>query len=80
MPVADWVKQMTEEGFGKSTLKVGKTVKHSDGRTVKIVDGQYWGEYGISNFWRWREVKDDGTLGPKECGYGCDAFPKEVES
>lgn len=52
------------------TLAIGKTVKHPDGRTVKIIDGQYMGEHGLSNFWYWREVKKGGKLGKKEHGYG----------
>lgn len=51
-------------------LKVGLVTKHPDGRTIKIVDGQYWGEHGLSNFWYWREVRADGSLGKKESGYG----------
>lgn len=72
MAVAAWVKEMVEGVLGKSQLRVGKSVKHQDGRTVKIVAGQYWGTDGVSNFWSWREVKSDGTLGPIEEGYGSE--------
>lgn len=70
MAVASWVKELTEEVMGGPPFKVGDVVKHPDGRKVKIMGGQYWGEYGLSNFWYWREVKEDGTLGEIEHGYG----------
>jgi hypothetical protein len=69
MPVADWVKKMVEDNF-PCHLEIGKTVQHRDGRNVLIIAGQFWGTHGISNFWHWREVLPNGTLGPKECGYG----------
>lgn len=69
--VAQWVKDLDEKVFGKSKLAAGKVVTHPDGRQVKITGGQYWGEYGVSNFWEWHEVRADGTLAKKqECGYG----------
>lgn len=70
MPVADWVREFTEEALGASPFDVGDEVKHPDGRTVRITRGQYWGTYGISNFWYWREVLPDGELGEEEYGYG----------
>ncbi len=51
-------------------MKVGEIVQHPDGRCVKITGGQYWGEYGGSNWWYWRPVLAYGMLGPEECGYG----------
>jgi len=51
-------------------MAVGKDVRHPDSRMVRVTSGQYWGTYGLSNWWEWREVKADGTLGPTECGYG----------
>ena len=70
MAVEKWVKDLTEQVLGTSPFEVGDIVTHPDGRTLKIVGGQFWGEYGISNFWYWREVLEDGTLGPEKCGYG----------
>jgi hypothetical protein len=64
----EWVKELTESVMGGPPFKVGDVVKR-DRRIVKIVGGQYWGEYGLSNFWYWREVLPDG-LGPEEHGYG----------
>lgn len=70
MAVKRWVKDCVEGVMGPSELAVGKTVQHPDGRTVKITGGQYWGTYGLSNFWTWREVRPGGLLGPEENGYG----------
>jgi hypothetical protein len=69
--VATWVKKFTEESFGGSPFEVGQTVLHPDGRNVRIISGQYWGEHGLSNHWAWREVLPDGTLSAThETGYG----------
>lgn len=67
--VKPWVQEIIDETFGPH-LEIGMVTKHPDGRTVKIVDGQYMGTFGLSNFWDWQEVLPDGTLGKKECGYG----------
>ncbi len=68
--VEDWIKKIDEDICGGSPFEIGDVVKHPDGRMVKIVGGRYWGEDGVSNFWYWREVKDDNSLGEKEHGYG----------
>ncbi len=65
-----WAKELTESVFGEEPFAVGDTVRHPDGRNVRIVDGRYWGTHGISNFWTWREVLPSGELGHKESGYG----------
>lgn len=70
MAVADWVKNMTEEVLGGAPFKIGDTVKHPSGRTVRITGGSYWGTHGLSNFWNWREVLPGDTLGAEEGGYG----------
>ncbi len=69
MTVAPWVRDIIEKHF-KSSMEVGKTLQHPDGRKVLVIDGRFWGEHGVSNFWYWREVREDGSLGPKESGYG----------
>lgn len=76
-PVQPWVKDLTEGVLGGAPFAVGDTVPHPSGRTVKITGGQYWGTHGLSNFWDWCEVRADGSLGPKESGYGWD--PKELQ-
>lgn len=69
--VKPWVREMTEEVIGGSPFHVGQTVKTDTGKTVKIVSGQYWGRYGISNFWWWKYLRSDGTLEEVTwCGYG----------
>lgn len=69
--VEKWVIDIVEKYNGPAPFKIGDTVKHPDGRTIRIVGGQYWGEYGISNFWYWREVFPDGSISQTdECGYG----------
>lgn len=77
MPVADWAKDLVADVVGKAPFKIGDIVKHPSGRTVKIIEGQYWGERGLSNFWYWKEVHPNGILGPVEHGYGwCLEEPK----
>lgn len=71
MPVEPWVVQLTEEVMGAPPFAIGDVVTHPSGHTIKIVSGQYWGEYGLSNHWYWREVLPDGTLSENlEYGYG----------
>lgn len=42
-----------------------------DKKFIYITGGSYYGSYGrISNFWNWRVVNKDGTLGVEESGYG----------
>ncbi len=65
-----WVKQLTESVFGPAPFAVGDVVEHPDGRRVQIVDGRYWAPLGFSNYWTWRELRADGTLGAPESGYG----------
>lgn len=51
-----------------STPVVGKLF-HYKRRLVYIVDGQYTSGGRISNFWHWRPVRKDGTLGKEEGDY-----------
>ncbi len=69
--VEPWIIQLTESVIGSSPFRIGDIVKRPDGREVKIISGQYWGAYGLSNFWRWREIMPDGSLSKiEEQGYG----------
>ncbi len=68
--VKQWVKDLVERVEGPSKMVVGERTRHPDGRLVEVTDGQLWGEHGFSNFWTWRPVSTDGTLGPEEHGYG----------
>jgi hypothetical protein len=69
---------LTERTFGKSAMKIGHIIKHPDGRYVEVVDGCLWADGGYSNFWFWREVKPDGTLGRLE--YGDGWTEREIEA
>lgn len=65
------VRRLTESVIGGPPFKIGDTVSHPDGRTVRITNGQYWGTHGLSNFWYWREVLPGGALSETlEHGYG----------
>jgi hypothetical protein len=68
--VSKSIQDMVSSVLGSSPFKIGDVVTHPSGRTVEITEGQYWGTYGISNHWRWKEVMADGTYGPEEHGYG----------
>ena len=63
---------MNEEYAARSKMKVGATIQHPDGRTVVVVSGTFLDPvYGrVSNWWTWKPVLDDGSLGEAESGYG----------
>lgn len=65
----NWVQDMVEDTFG-NPLSIGVvTVNPDTGRTVKITEGQFWGEHGLSNFWYWEDIE----TGEKGHGYGWEA-------
>jgi hypothetical protein len=66
-----FVNDLVDEVYGDH-LEVGMiTIEPKTGKKVKIVSGQWWGEYGLSNFFDWREILPDGSLGEEKfCGYG----------
>jgi hypothetical protein len=64
------LRELAKEAMGPTKLKINSIVRHPTDGIVKIVDGQYWGEHGISNFWYWQEIKPDGSLGERKSGYG----------
>jgi len=69
--VEQWLQDIVGEVNAKrgfAPLQVGKRYRHK-GRIVEVVDGQYWGTHGLSNFWYWRPVLADGLLGEPEHGY-----------
>jgi len=63
---------LNQELADQSSMKVGRTVTHPDGRKVRITSGCFLDpEYGrVSNFWTWKPVKKNGKLGKEESGYG----------
>ena len=50
-------------------MEVGE-VRIVNGRLSLITHGQTYGAHGISNFWAWRTIRKDGTLGQERSGYG----------
>lgn len=58
------------EDAAKSSMKVGAIIEHPEGYKVKVIDGAYLRNGRVSNFWSWRRVNDDGSLGKVESGYG----------
>lgn len=69
MPLASWVRELVDDVV-PSLLSVGAELQHPDGRMVQVVGGYRW-TYGVfSNWWTWREVCVDGSLGEEESGYG----------
>ena len=48
--------EMIEDLKKQQRFDVGDTMRHEDSRIVKVVRGQYWGEYGLSNHWTFKEV------------------------
>jgi hypothetical protein len=69
--VHPYFKNMVEDVMGGAPFAIGDVVQHPDGYEVKITDGAYWGHRGLSNFWYWKRVNDDGTLSETtEHGYG----------
>ena len=57
-------------GVDKWKMKVGRRLRHTNGRMCKIVDGQYFSNGRLSNIWSWRYVGKRGKLGPTQHGYG----------
>lgn len=68
--LANIARSMNEKLESKSRMQIGVTIKHPDGRMVKIKSGQYLSNGRVSNFWYWNETMPDGSLGPEEHGYG----------
>ena len=64
---------MAECGLDRSPLAIGKRFMYSDNgcepHVVEIVGGSYMGEYGISNFWHWRDVLDGKLSEGDQQGY-----------
>jgi len=79
-PLAMLARRLTDEAWPKEgRLRKGMVTKHPDGRTIKVVGGSFWGKYGLSNHFDWREVMPDGTLSDTlEYGYGWDRRKAEL--
>jgi len=70
--LARLAREMNEEMASQSSMSVGKHGMHPLGYKVLVTSGQYLDPVyeRVSNFWCWRRVNDDGSLGDEECGYG----------
>ncbi len=68
--IEDLIDGVAEE-YGNH-LKIGMiTTEPATGIKVKIISGQWWGTYGLSNFWDWKRILPDGTLSEETFhGYG----------
>ncbi len=64
------IQQFVAETIGDPPFSIGDRVKRPSGALVEITGGQWMGRYGLSNFWEWRKVMPDGSLGKKCSGYG----------
>ena len=60
------IRQMIEDSSSSSTWEPGTITTHPDGYKVEIIDGQFYGTYGLSNFWTWKRL----DTGVEEDGYG----------
>lgn len=85
MAVQQWVKNFMKE-FDTETNKINEPNKgqivlfkpfhnNKDYQTgevykVEIINGQYWGTHGISNFWYWYRLDENGNRVREEHGYG----------
>lgn len=56
----------------RSSMKIGKIIRHPKGYRVKVIDGCFLDPvYGrVSNWWTWRKVLPGGKLGRPVSGYG----------
>lgn len=57
--------------FEETNMKIGRILKNPEtNRYVQIIDGAVWMDGEYADWWWWREVKADGTLGRLEAGNG----------
>lgn len=70
MSIQDVVADIKRQYF-RTDLAIGKTVKHPEHGTVKIVSGCFWADNGgLSNHWEWVELVDGQPTGARHHGYG----------
>jgi hypothetical protein len=69
-----WVKSLVEDVIGGSPVRIGGRYTHPQDGLIEITSGQYWGNDGISNHWRWTVVE----TGEQRSGYAnweSDVYP-----
>lgn len=64
--VKKWVQDLVDDVVGPCPLQIGGKYTHPTDGPIEITNGQYWGEYGLSNFWYWKVI----ATGEKKSGYG----------
>ena len=75
--VSPFIQDIVEKVFGDHLEIWMITINPETGKLVKVVDGQYWGTFGFSNFWYWKDVKVDNSLDDEiHCGYGWTPLPE----
>jgi len=67
MSLYDLARDLTYKYCGNDLCVGGYFIR--SGVPIKIIYGQFMGEYGLSNHWHWKEVRSDG-LGSEKTGYG----------
>jgi hypothetical protein len=79
--VNGFVRTLVETMRGAMVDPVVGEVWIYDGKRVWITGGSFWGEHGISNFWNFRYILEDGTLGESGGTYHNDLtkFHREQE-
>jgi hypothetical protein len=70
--VEQWVKDLTEEVMGGPPVEIGKRYMHPEDGLIEVTSGQYWGDYGLSNFWYWTVI----ATGETKHGYAAP-WPQE---
>lgn len=51
---------------------VGGVFLHTRHGPIYITEGAWTVDGRLSNFWYWRRIRPDGSLGRAACGYGRD--------
>lgn len=72
--VASWAQRLTEDVIGGAPVEIGKKYQHPTDGPIEIVSGAYWGDNGLSNFWRWTVL----STGETHRGYA-DTWPEIAE-
>ena len=63
----DLARDLTNEFFGNNLYIGGQYNYPEDNRPIEITGGQFMGMYGLSNFWYWKYLDEEGGEGH---GYG----------
>lgn len=67
--VEPWVRNLTESVIGGAPVQIGKHYMHPEDGHIVITSGQYWGTYGLSNFWYWNVLDEAGRAVRGNHGY-----------